>query len=143
MELLTQWVWANSRRWWRTGKPGDLQSMGLQRIGHYWVTDQQQKPSLVAQMVKNLSAMKETWVPSLGQEDLLEKGMATHSSILAWEIPWTEEPGGLHSMGSQRVRYDWVTNTLPFSFPLYFFIWRIFPLQNFVVFCHYINKNQS
>jgi len=60
----------------------------------------------VAQMVKNLPAMKETWVPSLGQEDPLEKGMATHSGILAWEIPWTEEPGGLHSMGSQRVRCD-------------------------------------
>ena len=47
----------------------------------------------------------------LGQEDHLEEGMATHSSILAWRIPWTEEPGGLQSMGSQRVRYDYVTNT--------------------------------
>ena len=53
--------------------------------------------SLVAQMVKNLLAMQETWVQSLGRKDLLEKEMATHSSILAWEIPWTEEPGGLHS----------------------------------------------
>ena len=51
--------------------------------------------SLVAQMVKNLPAMQETWVGSLGQEDPLEKGLATHSSILAWRIPWTEEPGGL------------------------------------------------
>ena len=51
------------------------------------------------------------WVQSLGQEDPLEKGMATHSSILAWKIPWTEEPGGLQSMGLQRVRHDWVTNT--------------------------------
>ena len=51
--------------------------------------------SLVAQLVKNLPAMQETWVPNLGQEDLLEEGMATHSSILAWRIPWTEEPGGL------------------------------------------------
>jgi len=57
---------------------------------------------LVAQMVKKLSAMRETWVPSLGQEDLLEKGMATHSCMLAWRIPWTEEPGGLQSVGSQR-----------------------------------------
>ena len=56
-------------------------------------------------MVKNLPAMRETWVPFLGGEDPLEKGMATHSSILAWRIPWTEEPGGLQSMGSQRVRY--------------------------------------
>ena len=56
-------------------------------------------------MVKNLPALQETWVRSLGWEDSLEKGVATHSSILAWEIPWTEEPGGLQSMGSQRVRH--------------------------------------
>ena len=62
--------------------------------------------SLVAQMVKNLPAMLETWVQSLGREDLLEKGMATHSSILAWRIPWTEEPGGLQSIGSHRVGRD-------------------------------------
>ena len=59
--------------------------------------------SLVAQLVKNLSAMQETWVQFLGWEDPLKKEMATHSSILAWEIPWTEEPGGLQSMASQRV----------------------------------------
>ena len=53
-------------------------------------------------MVKNLPAMQETWVRSLVQEDLLEKGMATHSSILAWRIPWTEEPGGLQSMGRKE-----------------------------------------
>ena len=58
---------------------------------------------LVAQMVKNLPAMQETWIRSLGQEDPLEKEMATHYSILAWEILWTEEPGGLQSMGSQRI----------------------------------------
>ena len=56
---------------------------------------------LVAQTVKSLLAMQETWVRSLGGEDPLEKGVATHSNILAWEIPWTEEPGGLQSMGSQ------------------------------------------
>ena len=67
--------------------------------------------SLVAQMVKNLPAMQETWVRPLGWEDLLEKEMVTHSSILAWRIPWTEEPGGLQPMGLQRVRHDWVTNT--------------------------------
>ena len=61
--------------------------------------------SLVAQMVKNLPAMLETWVRSLGREDTLEKEMATHSSILAWGIPWTEKPGGPQSMGSQRVRH--------------------------------------
>jgi len=58
--------------------------------------------SLVAQMVKNPTAMRETWVPSLGWEDPLEEGMATHSSILAWEIPWTEKPGGLQSMGHKE-----------------------------------------
>ena len=62
--------------------------------------------SLVAQMVKNLPAVQETWVQFLGWEDLLEKGMATHSSIFAWRIPWTEEPGRLQSMGLQRVRHD-------------------------------------
>ena len=61
---------------------------------------------LVAQVVKNPHAMWETGVQFLGQEDPLEKEMATHSSILAWEIPWTEEPGGLQSMRSQRVRHD-------------------------------------
>ena len=64
------------------------------------------KTSLVVQWVKNLPAMLKIWVWSLGWEDLLEKGMATHSSILAWAIPWTEEPGGLESMGSQRVGYN-------------------------------------
>ena len=58
----------------------------------------------MAQMVKNLSAIQETQVQSLGWEDPLEKGMVTHCSILAWRTPWTEEPGGLLSMGLQRVR---------------------------------------
>ena len=62
--------------------------------------------SLVAQMVKNPPTMQETWVQSLVWEDTLEKGMATHSSILAWKVPRTEEPGGLQSMGSQRVGHD-------------------------------------
>ena len=62
--------------------------------------------SLVAQTVTNLPAMQETWVRSLDREDPLEKKMATHSSILAWRIPRTEEPGGLQSMGWQRVGYD-------------------------------------
>ena len=62
--------------------------------------------SLVAQMVKRLPTMQETQVQSLDWEDLLEKEMATHYSILAWKIPWTEEPGRLQSMGLQRVRHD-------------------------------------
>ena len=62
--------------------------------------------SLVTQTVKNLPAMQETWVPSLSLEDPLEKEMTTHSSILAWRIPWTEEPGRLQPMVSQRVSHD-------------------------------------
>ena len=62
--------------------------------------------SLVAQKIKKLSAMQETWVRSLGQEDPLEKGLATYSSILVWSIPWTQESGRLQSMGSERVRHD-------------------------------------
>ena len=65
----------------------------------------------MAQMVKNLSAMQETWVQSLGREYPLEKGMATHSSILAWRILWTEKPGGLQSMKLQRVEHDRASNT--------------------------------
>ena len=57
-------------------------------------------------MVKNVPAMRETWIQSLGQDDPLEEGMATHSSILAWRIPWTQEPGGLQSMWKQRVGHD-------------------------------------
>ena len=64
-------------------------------------------PSLVAQTVKNPPAIQETWVRSLGWEDLLEKGMATHFSILTWRIPWTEEPGGIQSIRSHRVGHDW------------------------------------
>ena len=62
--------------------------------------------TLVAQMVKNLPALWKTWVPFLGWEDPLEEDMGTHSSTLAWKIPWTEEPGGLQSMGSLRVGHD-------------------------------------
>ena len=64
------------------------------------------RASLVAQRVKRLPVMQETWVQSPGQEDPLEKEMATHSSTLAWKIPWTVEPGRLQSMGSQTVRHD-------------------------------------
>ena len=93
-----------------------LQSMGSQRVGHNGETEQQQQKeyvvyiyvwaSLVAQMVKNLLVMQETQVQSPGWEDPLEEGMETHFSILAWRIPWTEEPDRLQSMGSPRVRND-------------------------------------
>ena len=66
----------------------------------------------MAQTIMNMPAVQQTWVQSLGQEDPLEKGMATHSSIIAWRIPWTEEPGGLQSIGLQRVRQDKATNRL-------------------------------
>ena len=77
------------------------------------------RASLVAQMVKNSPAMQETWIQSLGWEDPLEKGIANHSIILAWRIPWTEEPDQLQSIVSQRVGDDWATNTHNFrqSFP--------------------------
>ena len=71
--------------------------------------------------------MQETWGPSLGWEDPLKKGKVTHSSVLAWRIPWTEEPGGLQSVWSQRAGHDWVTNTLPtfgFARLFIFFPWR-------------------
>ena len=75
--------------------------------------------SPVAQWVKNLPTMQETQktrVKSLGQEDLLEEGIATNSSILAWRIPWPEEPGGLRFMGLQRVRHHRLTNPFTFTF---------------------------
>ena len=80
--------------WYILGDPKD----------HTWV-------SQVTQMVKNLPGMWEIWVWSLSRKDLLEKGLATHSTILAWRTSWTEQPGRQQSTGSQRVRHDWVTNT--------------------------------
>ena len=69
------------------------------------------RASLMAQMVKNVPVMQETWVWSLGQEDPMEKGMATHSSILTWRIPWIEEPGKLQSTELKIVGHGWATNT--------------------------------
>ena len=85
------WIWVNSSNWWWTGRPSLLQFMGSQRVGHDWVTELNwtEWASLVAQLVKNLHAMRETWIWSLDWEDPLEKGTATHSTILAWRIPWT------------------------------------------------------
>ena len=76
---------------------------------YFSVPIQQDRISLVAQMVKRLSTMREMRVRSLGWEDPLEKEMAIHSSTIAWKIPWTEKPGRLQSMGSQRVGHHWVT----------------------------------
>ena len=93
----------------------------------FWKSPHDSLKLLIAKMiatkdgsvVKNLSAVQKTQVWSLGQEDPLEKGMANHSSILVWRIPWTEEPRGLQSLGSQRVRHDWVTDTFTFKEYLY------------------------
>ena len=74
-----------------------------------------QRTFLMAQMVKNLLEMWETRMQFLGQEDPLERSVATHSSIFAWRIPWTEEPGRLQSRGSQRVTHDWATNTFTYK----------------------------
>ena len=90
----------------------------------------------VAQMVKNPPVMQETWVWSLGAEDPLEKGMATHSGILAWRIPWTEEPDRLwgHSLWALRVRPDWETNSFTFAKPL-----GIFPTESFCKYWYMIH----
>ena len=79
---------------------------------YFWVS------TLVAQMIEHLPTMRETQVQSLGWEDPLRKEMATHSSTLAWKIPWTEKPGRLQSMGSQRIGHDWAT-----SLSLSFYFW--------------------
>ena len=89
---------------WRipgTGEPGGLPSMGSHRVGHDW------SDSAAAAA----AAIQETQTWSLGREDPLEKGVATHSSILAWRSPWTEEPGGLQSIGWKRVGHNWGTFT--------------------------------
>ena len=78
------------------------------------MTGETRRASLEVQMVKNLSAKQDTWVQFLGQEDPLEKGRATHSSVLSWKIPWIEETGGLQSMESQRVGQDRSANTFTF-----------------------------
>ena len=87
----------------------------MYKLEHNLVFCLQVRASLVAQRLKHLPPMWETRVQSLGREDPLEKEMVTHSSILAWKIPWTEEPKGLQSMGSQRVRHDYGSFTFTFS----------------------------
>ena len=85
-------------------RPGSQQTFLVVSPGHWEIQETTPPPSGSA--LKNLPAIQETQVQSLGQKDPLEEEMATHSSILAWKNPWTEEPGGLQSMGSQRVRHD-------------------------------------
>ena len=125
-----------------TEKPGRQQSMGSQRVGHDWATShkstilqlkkiiifkishplkvvkEDSKEYMVAQTLKHLPTMRETWVQSLGREYPQEKEIATHSSTLAWKIPWTEKPGRLQSVGSQRVGHNWMTS-LSLFLPLF------------------------
>ena len=91
-----------------------LSHKGMVRSSRWFDEVFTMRVSLLAQTVKNLPAMQETQVQSLGGEDPLEKGMATHPSIPSWRIPWSEEPGGLESMGSQTGRHNWATNFLSF-----------------------------
>ena len=123
-----QWTWvsASSRRWWRAGKPGMLQSMGSQRVRHEWVTEQQQNiPLKTSYKIKALKSYRrnneQSWY--FFQELFcascvlpLEKAMAPHSSTLAWKIPWMEEPGRLQSMRSRRVGHNWATSLSLFTF---------------------------
>ena len=109
--------WTLGVSWWWTERPGMLWFMGSQRVRHDWVTelnwtDTEEWPSLVVQMVKNPPAVQEIRVQSLSQEDPLEKGMAIYFIILAWRIPWTEEPSRLQSMGSMcSPMTGWLTHT--------------------------------
>ena len=95
-------------------------------ISEYYSSILPCKASLIAQLVKNLPAVQETQVWSLGWEDPLEKEMVTHSSILAWKISWTEEPGGLQFMGLQRIRHNWETNTYLLTSPAKTWVLYIF-----------------
>ena len=100
----------------------NISLFGLTRLKFSWISSKSHRYSYLfltnvptslqsaLKTVKCLPTVRETWVPSLGQEDPLETEMANHSSTLAWKIPWTEEPGGLQSMGSQRVGHDWATS---------------------------------
>ena len=105
-----------------TGQAGNSLCVILKLL-HAFSADK--RTSLVAQTLKHLPTMQETQVQSLGWEDLLEKEVATHSSIFAWRIPWTEEPDRLQSMGSQRVRHDSATSLLADqkTYMLFFYLW--------------------
>ena len=106
------WYHKTSRRKWRGKKITDAalgSNLGINNKRKKKTTNDT-TTSLVAQTVKRLSTMRETRVRSLGWEDPLEKEMAIHSSTIAWKIPWTEEPGRLQSMGSQRVAHNWANS---------------------------------
>ena len=96
---------------WQGKSPADLEGKESDEVRYLFPN----RASAVAQMVKTLPTTQETWVPSLGWDDSLEKGIATHSSIIVWRVPWTEEPGRLQSIGLQRIRHDWANNTFTFT----------------------------
>ena len=110
MASLTQWtwVWISSGRWW-TGKPGVLQSMGSQRVGHDWATELNKYFRVFAENDCRDDICYVSTCISLGWEDPLEKELTTHSNILDWQIPWREEPGRLLTMGSQTGGHDLAT----------------------------------
>ena len=115
-----QHIWIGSKRFTFVQHPLITKSLTE-------VLNRKSLTSLVAQTVKHLPTMWETQVQTLGQEDLLEKEVVTHSNILAWKIPWMEEPGRLQSMGSQRVGHDWATSLSFFHFLTQpFFKWNIY-----------------
>ena len=105
---------------WR--KPGWLQSIGLQRMGHNWSDLTRSGKEPTCQCRRHERFKFDPWV-----EDPLEKEMATHSSILNWEIPWTEEPSGLQSIGSQRVGHNWAANTFTSNYPVW--VWEMLPVR--------------
>ena len=125
----TTWMNGSETQWWAKEAKRDINSsIHTGKVILFWGKEQNKtKPGTVVASgncdsdVKCLPTMQETQVWSLGWDDPLEKEMATHSSILAWRIPWTEEPGGLQSMGLQRVGHDWVTNihTHTYTQPIY------------------------
>ena len=112
---------------WAGNKGKQISSYRVTQSIIYCVLTKNIRTSLVAQMVKNLLAMQETWVPSLGVEDPLEKGMATHCSVLAWRIPWTVDPDALQNVGLQRVRHNWATNTFTKNKAMDHMFWVLCP----------------
>ena len=101
-------------RFWSIKGPQTISSNLSQNNVFKAVFDNLERWVHLAQTIKHLPTVWENWVRSLGQEDPLEKGMAIHSSTLAWKIPWTEKRSRLQSMGSQRVGHDWATTLFPF-----------------------------